>query len=69
MKTPKKLVPPHIGNLLKTYYKAHRINKAGLARAMNRSRSTVQDMKNGGACSAMCSGTHVLLWSTTFLPT
>jgi hypothetical protein len=43
MKTQKKLIPPHLGNLLKTYYKTNRINKSGLARAMNRSRATVQD--------------------------
>lgn len=43
MKTQKKLMPPHLGNLLKTYYKINRINKSGLARAMNRSRATVQD--------------------------
>ncbi len=43
MKTQKKLMPPHLGNLLKTYYKTNRINKSGLARAMNRSRATVQD--------------------------
>lgn len=43
MKTQKKLLVPHLGNLLKTYYKANRVNKAGLARAMNRSRATVQD--------------------------
>lgn len=43
MKTQKKLIPPHLGNLLKIYYKKNRINKSGLARAMNRSRATVQD--------------------------
>lgn len=43
MKTQKKLIPPHLGNLLKTYYKTNRINKSGLARVMNRSRATVQD--------------------------
>lgn len=43
MKTQKKLILPHLGNLLKTYYKTNRINKSGLARAMNRSRATVQD--------------------------
>src|SRR5690606_20567394 len=43
MKIQKKLIPPHLGNLLKTYYKTNRINKSGLARAMNRSRATVQD--------------------------
>lgn len=46
MKTQKKLIPPHIGNLLRAYYKTNRINKAGLARVMSRSRSTVQDYED-----------------------
>lgn len=42
MKKQKKLQPPHIGNMLKKFYVARKVNKAGLARDILKDKSTVQ---------------------------
>lgn len=57
MKTQKKTTTPHIGKLLDTYYKKNRVNKAGLARVLNRNRSSVQNYEQSK--SLQCS----VLWN------
>lgn len=42
MKKQNKLQPPHIGNMLKNFYVERKVNKAGLARAIVKDKSTVQ---------------------------
>jgi hypothetical protein len=42
MKKQKKLQPPHLGNMLKNFYVERKVNKAGLARAIAKDKSTVQ---------------------------
>lgn len=42
MKKQKKLILPHIGNMLKQFYAERKVNKAGLARAIVKSKATVQ---------------------------
>ena len=42
MKKQNKLQPPHIGTMLKNFYVERKVNKAGLARAIIKNKSTVQ---------------------------
>lgn len=42
MKKQNKLQPPHIGTMLKNFYVERKVNKAGLARAIVKNKSTVQ---------------------------
>lgn len=41
MKKQGQLLLPHVGNMLDVFYKSRRVNKAGLARAINRAKPSV----------------------------
>ena len=43
MKIQKKLLLPHIGNMLKAFYTERKINKAALARAIHRAKPSVHN--------------------------
>jgi len=46
MKSQKKLMLPHLGNMLKAFYNERKVNRAALARAINRAKPTVHEYES-----------------------
>lgn len=59
MKKQPKQTLPHIGNMLNTFYKTRKVNKAALARAIHRAKPTVHKYSNRS--SLQCS----VLWDVS----